>query len=75
VERGIVDRSLVAVVAKALVAGCAMVGLGVATTWLTPFVAAPLTVVAYFAFMYLIGGIHKSELAIAKNAVMRRLSR
>jgi O-antigen/teichoic acid export membrane protein len=75
IGRGVIDRSLVVVCAKAFVAGGVMIGLGLLLSRITPFVAAPITLLAYGAVLWLIGGVTQDEVEIARGAIMRRLKR
>jgi O-antigen/teichoic acid export membrane protein len=75
IGRGVVDLTLFVVCGKALVAGAAMIGLGLLLSGITPFVAAPIALLAYCGVLWLIGGVTRDEVEIARGAVMRRLRR
>ncbi|MEO7035137.1 MAG: oligosaccharide flippase family protein [Polyangiaceae bacterium] len=74
--RGVFDRKLLKSIGLAAVAGG---GMAVAA-WLmrpvvTPYVAAPVSVVLYAALLWLLGGISKEDAASLKGFVARKLSR
>jgi O-antigen/teichoic acid export membrane protein len=73
--RGILDRTLTILLIKVLAAGGVMVGVGLLLDFVTPFVVAPITLIAYFACLWLVGGMHRSEFAAVRDAVLRRLKR
>jgi len=71
-EKGVINRSFAAAAAKAILAGAVMIGAGLGMQRLSPFVAAPISLTLYFAFLWVIRGISQEELAIVRNAVARR---
>jgi O-antigen/teichoic acid export membrane protein len=72
---GIFDRSVVRGIGLALVAGGAMVGTARLLSGLTPFVAAPIAVIAYFACLTLTGGIEKEQVEAVRKLLARKLGR
>jgi O-antigen/teichoic acid export membrane protein len=73
--RGTVGRPLLTSVGKALLAGVVMTGVGVALGALTPYVAAPIALAAYFGTLWLIGGIAPEQIAAVRGLISRKLGR
>ena len=72
-EKGVINRSLAAAAAKAILAGAVMVGAGLALQGrMTQFLAAPIVLCLYLAVLWLIRGISHDEIGIVRNAVARR---
>ena len=73
--RGILSWKLAKSIGRALAAGCAMIGVGIATERLTPYVSAPLALATYFGTLWLIGGIEPSQVEAVKQLVGKKLAR
>jgi O-antigen/teichoic acid export membrane protein len=73
--RGIFDRSVLRGLGLAAVAGCAMAATARLLSGITPFVAAPLAVVAYVACLSVTGGLDKAQLAALRGFVTKKLNR
>jgi O-antigen/teichoic acid export membrane protein len=73
--RGAINRSLAVSVFKAVVAGAAMTGAGIALGRLTPYVAAPISLAVYFGCLWVIGGIAPDQIAAVRGLVTRKLRR
>jgi O-antigen/teichoic acid export membrane protein len=73
--RGIFDRRFARSVGLAVLSGLAMVLVASALKSITPFVAAPLAVLAYGAALLATGGIEKAHVAAIRGFVGRKLSR
>jgi O-antigen/teichoic acid export membrane protein len=72
---GILDRSLVRGLGLALLAGGAMVLVARCLSGTTPFIAAPISVLAYGLCLWAIGGLDSEQLAMLRNAIGRRFAR
>ncbi|HEX4447052.1 MAG TPA: oligosaccharide flippase family protein [Polyangiaceae bacterium] len=72
---GIFDRRVVRGIGLAVVAGGAMVITARLLSGLTPFVAAPIAVIAYFACLILTGGVEKEQLAAVRELLAKKLAR
>lgn len=73
--RGVFDRMLLRGLFLAMVAGGAMALVARLLHHVTPFVAAPVAVVAYGVALVLTGGIDKEQLQMFKGIVGRKLAR
>jgi O-antigen/teichoic acid export membrane protein len=73
--RGVFDRSVVVSVGKALLAGVAMATCAWLLRAITPFVAAPASLVTYFAVLWLVGGVDRAQLQGVREAVQRKLDK
>jgi O-antigen/teichoic acid export membrane protein len=73
--RGIFDRSVLKGIALAAAAGAVMAVTARLLSGITPFVAAPLSVVAYFVCMRATGGLDKEHVEMLTGAIARRLKR
>lgn len=74
-KRGIVSGTLLVALGKAVLAGGVMVGAGFVLRSITPFVAAPIVLLVYAAFLWVIGGIQKDEIDVVKGTILRKLKR
>jgi Na+-driven multidrug efflux pump len=72
---GILDRHLARGLGLALLAGGAMVVVARGLSGITPFVAAPISVVAYGLCLWATGGLDSEQLAMLRSAIGRRFSR
>jgi O-antigen/teichoic acid export membrane protein len=76
VPRGVLDRSVLRTVTLTLVSGAAMAAVAFALKGrITPFVAAPLAVLTYFAAALVSGAITKSQRDAVLGVLRRRLGR
>jgi Na+-driven multidrug efflux pump len=75
IPKGIIDKRLGRSILLALVSGMAMAGVAYATRSITPFVAAPLAVMAYGIALFVTGAIEKDQIAAIQGAISRRLAR
>ena len=73
--RGIFDRTLLRQLGLAIVAGGAMATVGIFLRGLSPFVAAPISAIAYGGCLVLIGGFDKEQLATVRGILSRKLAR
>ena len=73
--KGMFTRSLLRPIALATLAGGVMGLTAWLLRWLTPWVAAPIGVVAYFAVLWTTGGITNEQIAPLKNFIGRKLRR
>lgn len=73
--RGIFDRTVLRGIALAALAGCAMAATARALSGLTPFVAAPISVVAYVLCLVLTGGLDKKQMASVRELIGQKLER
>ena len=71
--RGVFDRHFAKTLSLAFVAGGAMVLVGLLLSSITPFVAAPASLVAYLVCLWGVGGAEEEQLAVLKGALARRL--
>jgi hypothetical protein len=69
---GLFDRALARQLFQAVVAGAAMVVAARLLSGVTQFVAAPLSVVAYAACLWAIGGLGKDQLQMLRGIVQKR---
>jgi O-antigen/teichoic acid export membrane protein len=72
---GVLDRRFLRGLALALLSGGAFVVAARLLSGLTPFLAAPLSVVAYGACLSLTGGLDPEQMATIRRAIARRLPR
>jgi Na+-driven multidrug efflux pump len=72
---GLFDRPLLKGILLSGVAGGAMAAASYALAWTSPFVGAPLSVVAYGACLWLIGGIDKETSGTVRMMIARRARR
>lgn len=72
---GIFDRRFARSVGLAVVAGGAMAGCAHLLRSITPFVAAPISVLVYAVGLVVTGAIEKEQIAKVRGMVQRRLSR
>ncbi len=73
--KGVLDRSVAVTVGKAVLAGGAMAVVAYFLRWLTPFVAAPISVVSYFVALWAVGGIDKEQIEAVRGQLQRRFGR
>jgi len=73
--KGVLNLSLLKGIGKALGAGVVMVGVGLALGPITPYVAAPVALAAYFGCSWLIGGIEPSQIEAVRGLVLRKFAR
>jgi hypothetical protein len=73
--RGTFDRGVVKGLGLAAVAGVAMTATARLLSGITPFVAAPISVVAYCGCLLVTGALEKEQLDKLKGAVQRRMGR
>jgi O-antigen/teichoic acid export membrane protein len=73
--RGIFDRRFARSVLLALLSGAVMALVARGLRSISPFVAAPLAVLAYACALLVTGGIDKAHIASARAAIARKLSR
>ncbi|MEI9953266.1 MAG: hypothetical protein WDO74_30890 [Pseudomonadota bacterium] len=73
--RGVFDAQLRRTLFFALLAGLAMALVARLTHSFSPFVAAPVAVLAYGAVLFMTGEINRTQLAAIKGTVTRKLSR
>lgn len=73
--KGTINSRLFVSIAKGLVAGGAMTAVALALGHVTPFLSAPLALVAYFACLWVIGGIEPDQLDAVRGLVARKLRR
>jgi len=73
--RGVVDRALALRLLRALLAGGAMGALARLLASLTPWLAAPLSVLSYGLALWLLGGVETSQIQAAWHLIRRRLPR
>jgi O-antigen/teichoic acid export membrane protein len=69
--RGLFDRVLGIQLLQTMVAGGAMVGAARLLSGITEFVAAPISVVAYLACLWAVGGLGKDLLSILRRMIKR----
>ncbi len=72
---GIVDRALGRRLLLALCAGAGMWLVARLFAFVTPWLAAPLSVLAYAACLYAIGGIEPSQIAAIRSIFRRRFGK
>jgi O-antigen/teichoic acid export membrane protein len=73
--RGIVTFKLAKSLGRAVFAGGVMIGVGMALGKLTPYVAAPIALAAYFGSLWLIGGIEPSQVEAVKALIGKKFAR
>jgi len=73
--RGIFDKTVMKGIALAAVGGAAMAATAHLLSWLTPFVAAPISVVVYFGCLVVTGALDKDQIEKLKDAIARKLTR
>jgi O-antigen/teichoic acid export membrane protein len=71
--KGIFDKSVMKGIALAAVGGAAMAATARLLSWLTPFVAAPISVVVYFGCLLATGALDKDQVEKLKDVVARKL--
>jgi O-antigen/teichoic acid export membrane protein len=72
---GIFDRKLIRGLVLTLLAGGAMVGAALAMSGLTPFLAAPLSVVAYLVCLWAVGGLNQGQTEMLRSMVADKIKR
>jgi O-antigen/teichoic acid export membrane protein len=72
---GLFDRAFGLSVARTVAAGGAMTAVAVLLRWLTPFVAAPVALIAYFGCLLAVGGVSKHQIASVRDAIARKVRR
>jgi hypothetical protein len=70
--KGVFDGKLMRVVAFTLVSGVGMIAIAQLVKPLGPFVAAPLSLAAYAAGLWLMGVVDKAQLTAIVSAVLRK---
>jgi O-antigen/teichoic acid export membrane protein len=73
--RGVFDRRLRRVILLALLSSAAMMLMAQIAKPLSPFIAAPLSLLAYTGALWLTGGVDKNQVAAIRMALARGLSR
>jgi PST family polysaccharide transporter len=73
--RGLFNRALLKSLTLMLIAAGAMFGVGWLLRSLTPFVAAPIAVVAYAGVLWAIGGVDKQQVQMVKDVIARKTRR
>jgi len=73
--KGVFDRGVVKTLLLAMVSGAAMALVAYLCKSITPWVVAPLSLVAYVVAALVTGAIEKEQLAAGKAFVQRKLSR
>jgi O-antigen/teichoic acid export membrane protein len=73
--RGLIDRTLVRTFGLTVVSGLAMAGVARLLHGITPFVAAPLALMAYAACCWATGAIDPQVAEVFRNTVLRKFSR
>lgn len=73
--RGVFDSKLVRSILLALASGGAMALVSRLAQSLTPWLAAPLSVIAYGVALWLTGGVDRDQIAAAKSTIFRKFSR
>ena len=74
-ERGIFDRKLTRVILLALVSGAAMVLTAQIAKPLTPFIAAPLSLLTYAGALWFTGGVDENQIAGIRRTMARGAAR
>jgi O-antigen/teichoic acid export membrane protein len=74
-ERGVVNRALAMTLGKAVLAGCAMVGVALLLGDLTPYLNAPIALVVYFGCLWLIGGVAPEQVEAVRGLFARKFGR
>ncbi len=72
---GILDRLLLKTLLIAAIGGAAMAGAARLLSGITPYVAAPLAVAAYFGCVWVMGGIEPEQVAMFRSAIARKARR
>jgi polysaccharide transporter, PST family len=72
---GILSFSLLKSLGKGLLSGAVMAGVAFALGSFNPYLAAPISLVAYFGCLWLIGGIEPSHMEAIKGVVLRKIAR
>jgi O-antigen/teichoic acid export membrane protein len=75
VPRGVVDRKFGRVLVLALVSGAAMILVARLARPLTPFLGAPVSLLAYAAVLWLTGGVDDNQVAGMRRTLQRGFSR
>jgi hypothetical protein len=70
--RDIFDRSYWRSFGSVASAGIAMVFVALALRWMSPYAAAPLSVIAYGSCLWLTGGLDKAQLELLYSVVRRK---
>lgn len=73
--RGVFGRSFVRQLVPLVVAGGSMAAAAYLLAWLTPFIAAPISVFAYVAALWLSGGLEPEYVARIREFFARKLAR
>ncbi|HVY25557.1 MAG TPA: oligosaccharide flippase family protein [Polyangiaceae bacterium] len=75
VPKGVVDHTVAKVAGKAALSGAVMVGVAYLLHTITPFVAAPIALAAYFGVLWLVGGIDPKQIEAVKSKLGSRFKR
>jgi O-antigen/teichoic acid export membrane protein len=73
--RGVVDRRLMRSIGLTLAAGAVMAGVAVLLRGATALVAAPASMLAYFATLWAMGGLEEQQIGMLKAIIDRKLGR
>ncbi len=75
IPKGVVNLKLAKSVAKGIVSGGAMAGAAYLLRGLSPYIAAPIAVAAYFGCLWLIGGVEPEHVEAVKGIIARKMRR
>jgi O-antigen/teichoic acid export membrane protein len=72
---GVFNAKVIKGIGLSFLAGGAMVGVALALRWVSPFVAAPIAVLAYVGGLYVVGGLDEEQIQTIRAAVARKARR
>ena len=73
--KGVLDRALVKALVRGLLAATGMFIVGHSLRWLTPYIAAPISALAYLAGLWAVGGLDRELVDAVVGPLRRRLAR
>jgi O-antigen/teichoic acid export membrane protein len=73
--RGLLDRPLLKGIALSFAAGGAMAIVSRQLSWTSPFIGAPVSVAAYVACLWVIGGVDRGTIQMIRSMVARKMGR
>ena len=68
---GIIDRSHWRSYGSTVSAGTVMVFVGLALSWMSPYLAAPLAIIAFFGCLWLTGGLDKGQIDVLRSLLRK----
>ena len=75
IPHGVINRALVKVLGKGVLAGAAMAAAALGLRSINPWLAAPIATVVYFGALYLLGGVDASQIERITGGIKSKLAR